>query len=242
MIFDSLPLFEYEGAIQAEIRREVVAVHQLDKNKESKIAHLDMDVNFEYQQGKRVISMIQGNMSLDNEDDDGCTMLVKGFHRHIYSWWERVIQRGISRHTKTGNTNVKDLYCLDDQIHYGIRANTMSTWSQGASTTAGDFPWFTGIQEDRETLDMAGAETWSQVSTYHRDLEVPKKQASGKAATSYGGQCNSLLPKITLPGACSISNALVGRIKWSDILVQRELLILFGEDEEQALRQEHHHI
>jgi len=57
---------------------------------------------------------------------------------------------------------------------------------------------------------MPGAETWSQISAYYRDMEIPKKQASGKAAGTYGVQSNSLSPRIMLPAPCAISNALVG--------------------------------
>ena len=39
-----------------------------------------------------------------------------------------------------------------------------------------------------------------------------------------------------LPGPCTISYALVGRIKWSDILVQSELAIMFRVDEEKSLQ------
>jgi hypothetical protein len=214
-------------------------------------AHLDMDVNFEYQQGKKVMNMIQGSMSLNDEEEDGCTVLIKGFHRHIYSWWERVLQRGISRHTKTGNTNIKNLYRPDDEIRYGkleptpcpqggIRLSRAElihgSTSKGLRPRRLIFPWFTGIQDDGEALDMAGAEMWTQISTYHRDMEVPRKQASGKAASTYGVQGNTLLPKIMLPAGCAISNALVGRVKWSDMLVQRELGILFGEDDQKAVQ------
>jgi len=48
-------------------------------------AHLNMDVNSAYQDEKKVINMIQESMSLDEEENDGCTMFVKGFHHHIYT-------------------------------------------------------------------------------------------------------------------------------------------------------------
>ena len=35
--------------------------------------------------------MIQARMSLDNEEKDGSTILVKGFHHHIDSWWAEII-------------------------------------------------------------------------------------------------------------------------------------------------------
>jgi len=67
-------------------------------------------------------------------------------------------------------------------------------------------------------------------------MEIPTKQVSGKAAGTYGVQSNPLLPRIMLPAPCAISNALVGRVKWTDMLVQRELGILFGDNERKSMQ------
>jgi hypothetical protein len=55
--------------------------------------HLDINVEELVEKG-RGCNMVQGLVSLDNEDDDGCTVLVPGFHRHIGVWWQRVRERG----------------------------------------------------------------------------------------------------------------------------------------------------
>ena len=56
-------------------------------------AHLDINVDkcMRTSHGKNII---QGSLSLDNEDEQVCTSLVFGFHRHIHEWWAQVKQQG----------------------------------------------------------------------------------------------------------------------------------------------------
>lgn len=42
----------------------------------------------------RGANIIQGSVSLDDENAQGCTEIVPGFHRYIGSWWEKVKTRG----------------------------------------------------------------------------------------------------------------------------------------------------
>ena len=61
---------------------------------------------------------------------------------------------------------------------------------------------------------MPGAKTWSLLSTYHRDMRVPKKKVSGRFSAGYGGGNDTLIPKIAVSGVSSIGDALVGIVKW----------------------------
>lgn len=51
--------------------------------------HIDISIP-RYLESGRGGNMIQGSVSLDDETaEDGCTVLVAGFHHHIAEWWSR---------------------------------------------------------------------------------------------------------------------------------------------------------
>src|SRR5436305_11256340 len=49
--------------------------------------HIDKRVEDLLEQ-PRQRNMIQGTVSLDNEDQSNCTILVLGFHKHITTWYQ----------------------------------------------------------------------------------------------------------------------------------------------------------
>jgi hypothetical protein len=222
----------------------------VQKGESTGFLHLDCNVDHFYHQGEIPVPLVQGSMSLDDEEEDGCTLVVKGMHKHLYEWWRHVLDRGMAKRAQTGNTNVKGIYLPKDADKWGhpeptpcMRGGIRLTRGEiiHGSTARGNlprrviYPWFTGIGEDHETLDMPGAESWSQVASYHRDFAPPRKQASGRTAGTYGGQVDGLLPKLGLFTTSAISNALVGRCRWEGILIHKELSILFGSDEVKAV-------
>lgn len=209
--------------------------------------HLDMNVHDFYTRGKGPMNMIQGCLSLDEEKDTGCTTVVKGFQKHIRAWWADVIERGEDkRHRTCGNTDVKGLYNRKDQEKYGVVMPdpcpaggirlTRAEIIHGSTTTAENqrrviFPWFTGVGEDHNEVDVVGAEPWSKLAEYHRKMVPPMKQASGRIAGGYGELVDCLIPKIALESPSAIGNALVGRSEWSGIRIMKELSVLFGADD-----------
>jgi hypothetical protein len=81
--------------------------------------HLGINAD-EYVKTRKGENIIQGSLSLDDGDEDGCTILVKKFHLVIHLWWERVIARGKA---KSGNTtNASDSYTEEDR-------RTLRDWS-----------------------------------------------------------------------------------------------------------------
>ena len=38
--------------------------------------------------------MVQSAISMDDEEEDGCTIIVLRFHRHVGEWWKEVVSRG----------------------------------------------------------------------------------------------------------------------------------------------------
>ncbi len=72
--------------------------------------HFDISVD-KYVKTSKGKNIIQGSLSLDDEDKDNCTLLVLGFHRHIHEQWADVKKRG--EDTSGYTTNAK-IYRTED--------------------------------------------------------------------------------------------------------------------------------
>ena len=93
------------------------------------------------------------------------------------------------------------------------------------------FPWFIGIANDEETLENHMSGTWEQLSKSHRDLTEPYSTANGNYHR-YWYLGYQFAGSVALHGLGALSDALVGRRKWSDPSVQEERNIVLGESKE----------
>ncbi len=193
-------------------------------------------------------NIIQGSLSLDDENKDNCTLLVLGFHRRIHEWWARVKQRG--KDTSGYTTNAKNTYPDADQKDFGkldpvpckrgaVRI-TMPEILHGSTPTAKDvrrtiFNWPSGIRADHQTLDMEEAETWNEVAQCHHSMEAPMKSTSGEGFR-YGRPLFPFPGVTKLNSTSCVGDALIGGRRWDDIQVQEERNILLGADDESALQ------
>src|SRR5256885_15304152 len=51
--------------------------------------HLDLEAFLADRDGG---SRLTSSLSIDDEDELGCTVVVKGFHQHLAAWHERLLQ------------------------------------------------------------------------------------------------------------------------------------------------------
>ena len=210
-------------------------------------AHFDINVD-EFVKTGRGKNIIQGSLSLDDENEDGCTLLVLGFHRRIHEWWARVKQRGQDSSGYT--TNALKTYLPADEKDFGeldpvpcrrgaVRI-TMPEILHGSTPTAKGirrtlFNWPTGIRADHRTLDMEEAETWNEVGQCHQSMEAPMKSTSGERFR-YGRPLFPFPGVTKLTSTSCVGDALIGARRWDDIQVQEERNILLGADDELALQ------
>ena len=193
-------------------------------------------------------NIIQGSLSLDDESEDGCTLLVLGFHHRIHEWWAQVRQRGQDSSSYTTNalktylpTNKKDFSELDPvPCKRGAVRITMPEILHGSTPTAKGirrtlFNWPTGIRADHRTLDMEEAETWNEVAQCHQSMEAPMKSTSGEGFR-YGRPLFPFPGVTKLTSTSCVGDALIGARRWDDIQVQEERNILLGADDELALQ------
>ena len=90
-------------------------------------------------------------------------------------------------------------------------------------------PWFVGVQDDHETLDVPESGTWSSVAATHRDLLATKGTPSGQ------GNIHRFSPyrfpaAVTMRHISALSDALVGQRCWDDPQVIMERNWLLGAD------------
>ncbi|KAI9766266.1 MAG: hypothetical protein M1840_006680 [Geoglossum simile] len=146
--------------------------------KSTGFVHLDINVEKFVDSGYGG-NIIQGSVSLDDEDENGCTILVPRFHTQIRTWWERVRQRGLNHLGHT--TNAKITYLPEDKRSFGklmpvpckrgaIRITRLEIL-HGSTSNAIQwrrvvFVWQCGIRDDHEMLDLEEAEQWSDLEEF----------------------------------------------------------------------------
>ena len=82
----------------------------------TRFRHIDINTR-ELLKSGRGRNTVQTVLSVNDGFEDGCTVVVPWFHRHIGEWWSKVEGRG-----KTGNglvQSMEDLYSKKDEEVYG---------------------------------------------------------------------------------------------------------------------------
>ncbi|KAI9765616.1 MAG: hypothetical protein M1840_007305 [Geoglossum simile] len=209
-------------------------------------AHFDINVD-EFVKSGRGLNMVQGSVSVDDEMEDNCTLLVLGFQHVIHEWWGRVTARG--KATSGHTTNAKNIYMPEDRQSFGqlvpvpckrgairiTRPDIMhSSTSKANSRRRTLFAWFCGIRADHQTLDLKESETWSEVSACHQSFTAPMKSTSGEGFR-YGRPIIPFPATTRMASTSPIGDALVGSKRWTDPQVTRMVEILLGPNDEAAL-------
>lgn len=204
--------------------------------------HMDISAKQVLAGEERLLSLVQGSLSLDDEDDQGCTIVVPGFHRHFREWAQRLEDRGMLSSDNT--TGCDKLYTTDDKREFGfpvpvpckagelritrpdiVHGSTKETVNPRRAL----YTWFTGIREDHVKLDSERSETWLEVAGSHASLIPPLKSPSG-ASWSYGRCDEALQFEVALDHTSHIGDALLGRKRWDNHQVMSQVSVLFGAD------------
>jgi len=210
--------------------------------------HLDLNIPQLIANG-RGACMIQGSVSLDEEDETNCTVLIPGIQHKLGEWWGRCVARGqetdgfVHRITEQMFTREdaevlgvdwKRVPCRRGEVR--VTLPHLPHGSDGPSTGIRRtmLPWFVGVQDDQETLDVVEGGTWSDLSTAHRDLVSPKATPSG-LANRYGAIPYRFPAAVEINGLGALSDALVCRRRWDSPLVLRDRDLLLGNDRSKAV-------
>jgi hypothetical protein len=201
------------------------------------------------------VSQIQGTVSLDDERDNDCTILVPGMHHHIAEWSKRNAARkefksGFIHKITDKNLTSQDLNDFDTDWKavpcpaLGVRVTRPeiphgAQMAQGVRRTM--LPWYVAIQPDHERLEIPEAGVWEDLARSHRDLVAPPRSPSGHA-NIYGAIPYAFPAAVQLPSVGGICDALVGRQKWSSATVMVEIgdLLLPTDKEGRPLSTDQH--
>ena len=193
-------------------------------------------------------NLVQSAVSLDDEDEENCSVVLPGLHHQLGEWYSWVRERG--QETCGYTTNAAKIYMAADQEEFGrlvevpcqagdIRISQPGIM-HGSSKRATRrrrvvFAWHSGIRSDHSTLDLEESETWEEVSGFHRDLSTPRKSTSGEGFR-YGRAGESFGGAVKLGHTSAIGDALVGGRRWTEGQVLAERAVVLGADGSAALQ------
>jgi hypothetical protein len=191
--------------------------------------HIDLNIP-DLLAKSRGASMIQGSVSLDDEGDNNCTIILPGMHQKLGLWWERLQARDQVKGATASYVHriTEPMFPESDAIALGINWQkvpcrrghvrvTLPHLPHGAdgptiTTRRTMLPWFCGLQEDHENLEVIEAGNWQMLADSHRDLTAPRATPSG-LANMYGRIPYRFPAAVELTGLGPLSDALVCRMR-----------------------------
>ena len=204
--------------------------------------HIDVNVP-DLLGSARGSNMIQGSVSIDNETEQDCTVIIAGMHNKLREWWEHCVSRGqetsgfVHRITEQMFTrgdaqklgvDWKRVPCQQGEVRVTLPHIPHGSDGPCARTRRTMLPWFVGVQEDHEALEVIDGGTWSELSVAHRDLISPKATPSG-LANRYGAIPYRFPAAVEVSGLGALSDALVCRRRWdSPAVVEERDMMLCG--------------
>lgn len=193
---------------------------------------------------RRGSSQIQGTMSLDDEAEDNCTVLLPGMHKRLGEWWELCSKRGAKPNTFVHRLT-EQMYTKEDADRFGIHWTSVpcrrgqarvtlphiphGSHGPATGTRRTMLPWFVGLQDDLSTLEVAEAGTWHQLRDAYMSLSAGPASPSG-LANRYGVILFRFPAAVEVGSLGAVSDALVCRLPWNSPRVERDRDILLGAD------------
>ena len=214
-----------------------------------------------YVECERGKNRIQTSLTLNQETEENGTMVVPGFHKRILEWWGGVVKKGESEAevkfrraiNHDENTLKTDkIYMPADTKKYGrlvpavcgpsdIRISRPEILHGSTANKDGVAetrcwvvnPWFVGVQDDHQTLNVPESGSWSSVAAMHRDLVVTNGTPS-RQINMHGFPPYRFPAAVSMRNISALSDALVGQRRWDDPVVVIERNWLLGPDEDAA--------
>jgi hypothetical protein len=189
-------------------------------------------------------NLVQSAISIDDEEEDGCTIIVPGFHRHVREWWDQVVDR---KEDKDGLIHsVQHIYKDVDEVSFGTfkpvvckRGDVRLTLPQIIHGSTGCprqrrviFPWLMAVQENGK-MELEECGIWNDVATAHRRMEAIKRGPSGKCHQFSLGS-RQFDGGVEIRGVTALGDALVGTRDWDSRAVLMERDTILGKDKEAA--------
>lgn len=209
--------------------------------------HLDLDLKGHVEEGKPA-NLLTCGVSLTNEDDQNCTVVIPGIHRRLPELVAYMREKG---HINTASTMTTDFKWWNKEASekfgyktpspvpvLGARFSRLTT-VHGSSGTATKvratlLPWFVAYGEDYDKcLDAPTGLTWAEQHACHRDCLPATIEPTGKRPIVTIPQ-ERFPAWITFIPPYPLGQAIMGYRKYEDPEVQKDLKRLFHEDRKVA--------
>jgi hypothetical protein len=204
----------------------------------TKFRHIDLNIS-DAVKNQRGVQMIQGSVSLDQEDSNNCTELLLGFHKHIKEYQKWREGKGIKDSTgyiegwKDSDwpdevaSKFPDVKWIKQICRAGaVRLSDprIPHGSTGPATKVRRtvLPWFVKVHDDHQTMENIEMGNYQEVQQAHLNLTMPPTTPSGHG-NKYGGT-NWPFPGDTPPVySTAIGKAVNCQVRWDSPAVLCEL-------------------
>ena len=197
-------------------------------------------------------SQLTSSISLDKEKDDGCTVIVPGFHKRIHEWQRIRIARNArpagttTEASKKSYTNqdieqfgrAKSYPCSKYGIRLTLPGNIHGSTPQTPRRRRVIYPWHTAIATNDIDLEIPGQHSYNELRRLHMDMEAPTRRVAGELVT-HSRPPFRFPAAISMESSSALGDALIGRRKWNDPMVMYEANIILGDDNEAAWKYVH---
>ncbi|KAH7069660.1 hypothetical protein BKA63DRAFT_421478, partial [Paraphoma chrysanthemicola] len=200
--------------------------------------HIDLNIDQAVKYGYGV-DMIQGSVSLNDENDQNCTIMMDGFHNIAKEYMELRKEQGME--TKAGhiegwsnkdwpdeakkkwpNVKFNDKPCKQGEIRISHPLLPHGTKGPAKTVRRTILPWFVLIQGDHETMENPAMGTYRQIAEAHQTLTAAPCTPSGYP-NKYGG-ITWPMPGMTIHRFSSaISRAIHCQERWDSPTVIEEI-------------------
>ncbi|KAI5782405.1 hypothetical protein DFH27DRAFT_637468 [Peziza echinospora] len=225
--------------------------------------HVDLNIP-KYIQHGRGASRIQTSLTLTQETENSCTMVIPGFQNHFKDWWKRVQKRGhhispphaIHRksHSEVGSncTKIDTIYLAEDEKDFGPFVPCICGPGD-VRITRPEILHGSGInaRERSEQRRYVVNPWWEGVQEDLQTTDIPESGNRTKVAEAHlnlhalnrtpSGQAfghigaDQRFPAaVELRGVLPISDAMLGLYSWKSPLVMKDVCTLLGNNAEDA--------
>jgi hypothetical protein len=219
-------------------------------NEQTAFRHIDLNVR-DFCDSGRGENILQGSMSLTDEDNANCTEFLPGMHKkdRLDAWWTDLATRGdlpdgyiqkirpwmwtAADEAKYG-TNWTPQPCKTGDVRLSLPSLPHGSTGPSTMIRRTVLPWFVAVQDDDTTLDNPESDNWWDLSDAHRDFLNASRTPSGLTSATMGSPPYPFPASTRLHTPGPISSCLVGYDKWSLRSVHPHLDILFGINERDA--------
>ncbi|GAB7341642.1 hypothetical protein MBLNU457_7836t2 [Dothideomycetes sp. NU457] len=184
-------------------------------------------------------NQMQSSLSLSDEDEENCTVLVPGFHKNLDQWVRDTQSRSkqakglvfnLTRDRYNGEYGEFEKFpCHTGDVRFTLSSIPHGSTPKATMERVVMFPWFVPLNAKHELFENVKAGTWLQLQQSAINLTVPPAMPSGEILKHcrlpyrFPAAVQLHTPEFYLP------QALLGRIRHDDPMVVEEKECLFGE-------------